>query len=254
MIKSLTIASTVIAVLVIAGGLYLALKGDSEEVPVAQENEPALTSAPAASETVKTPVPVSEPASATVTPSSGQQAELPPALLILGESLTFDQKVEGLKQVASEVCATGQSREVRLVFSEEEANQKAAELLAGNEIETDIPLEVIGVKVYFLDDNRVLAEVKASIASLKPTIKVETSVSLKDGEPEVEITRMSFGFIPLPGAVKEKLSLVARQQIDSIISSYRGEQMGCDGRIKLEFNDIEIKQAEASVTLTVRRI
>ena len=167
--------------------------------------------------------------------------------------LTFDQKIEGLRQAIDQVCATGRSKEVILVFSEAEANEQAEKLLATTEIETDIPLEVTGVKIYFEDDNRVKAEIKAVIYVFKPTIKMETRVSIRDGEPEIEITRLSFGFLPLPGLVKDKVEQIIRQNIDELKTRYSGGQMGGEGRINFEFTDIGIRQGEAMVTLTVRR-
>ncbi len=255
----LVIAVTVTAVgIILAGGYYLTLSGNPAEAPspsVEAPVEPASLPVPAPSEPATAPVPVpSEPASPPLTPPSGQiSVEPPEPPQEVNTSLTFDQKIEGLRQAIDQVCTTGLSQEVSLVFSEAEANEQAGKLLSTTEIETDIPLEVTGVKIYFEDDNRVKAEIKAVIYGFKPTIKTETSVGIRDGEPEIEITRLSFGFLPLPGLVKDKVEQIIMQKIDELKTRYSGSQMGCDGKINFEFTDIGISQGEVSVTLTLRR-
>lgn len=241
------IAGTVMAaVIVLAGGLYLT-SVTPVEVPLPPVQVPVETASPAA------PAP-SGPASPAVAPSSGQasvgsprpreEVELP---------LTLEQKIEGFRQAIDRVCASGQSQEVSLVFSEAEANEQAGKLLATTVIETDIPLEITGVKIYFKDDNRVLAEIRAAIYGIKATIKTETSVTIRDGEPALEITHLGFGFLPLPGLVKDKVAQIIRQKLDELKARYGSAQMSCEGNIKLEFTDIDIRQGEAALTLTIRR-
>jgi hypothetical protein len=245
------------AVFILAGGLYLTWSVNPAEVPSPPVEAPVETASPpvpAPSGTVSPPVPVpSGPASPPVTPPSGQIPAVPSQPHQEDKTpLTFDQKIEGLRQAIDQVCATGRSQEVILVFSEAEANEQAEKLLATTAIETDIPLEVTGVKIYFEDDDRVKAEIKAVIYVFKPTIKAETRVGIRDGEPEIEITRLSFGFLPLPG-LKDKVEQIIMQNIDELKTRYSGGQMGCEGRINFEFTDITISQGEATVTLTVRR-
>jgi len=194
-----------------------------------------------------------------VTPEPEEPVTLPgeaPGKLssrILGTGLSFEQKVEALKQIINEVSATGQRQEVRLVFSEEEANRQAAAMLSGTEINEDIPLEITSIKVYFIDDNRVLAEVKTVLPPFKPTVRVEIAVGVRDREPEVEVTRLGFGWLPLTGSVKEQMTLAIQRQIDEIVSRYGGAYAGNADGVLVELNDIKVRQGEVSVDITVRR-
>lgn len=237
MIKPFTVATIAVVAFIAIGAFYLCLSWDTERVLPWDTPPPAVI----------------DPGTALVTPLSGEPV-VPPPFRCLGVGLSFDQKVEALKQAIKEVSTTGLSQKVSLVFSEEEANQQAVALLTRTRIAADIPLEITGIKVHFLDKNRVVTEIKTVFPPFKPTIKTELNIGVSYGEPEVEIIRLSFGLLPLPNSVKERITLEMRRQIDDLIARYRGEQTGSAGSIRLEFNDIEVRQAEASTTITIRQI
>ncbi|GAG18095.1 unnamed protein product, partial [marine sediment metagenome] len=118
--------------------------------------------------------------------------------------LSFEQKMESLQKDIADVCATNESKEVTLVFSETEANNQAAKLLAQTEIPEDIPLEIESVYIDFQSDNNVLTEARSVIYNrFKVTIKVKAQVGIEDGKPEVKVTSISFGFVPLPKPLKD---------------------------------------------------
>ncbi len=166
----LIIISTVAVVLLISAGVaYPVLSNPSPTEPPPQVI--AITEQPAPPRESKPspeqPVPPGE---------SKPPSEQPP--------LTFEQKVEYLKKAIDAVCATGESKEVTIVFSETEANNQAAKLLAQAEIPEDIPLEIEGVHIDFQSDNNVLTEARSVIYNRnKVTIKIKTQVGIVEGKP-----------------------------------------------------------------------
>lgn len=166
--------------------------------------------------------------------------------------LSFEQKIESLKQAIANVCATGVSEELTLVFTETEANDQAAKLLATTEMPQDVPLEIESVHIDFQADNNVLVEVKTVIYSFKPTIKVKAQVGIEQGKPEVEISDISFGFIPLPKPLKDKIVDLITQKTDDLQSQFTEKGIGCDGKIDLEFTNLNVQQEKVTITVMIK--
>jgi len=168
--------------------------------------------------------------------------------------LSFEQKVEKIREAIADVCATGESREVTLVFTETEANDQAAKLLATAEIPADIPLEVESAHIDFQSDNNVLAEAKSVIYNwLKVTIKVTTHVSLEEGKPKIDITKVSFGFIPLPQPLRDRITGLMTQKIDDLLNQMTEAGIGCNGKVDFKFKDISIQQEKLTITVVIER-
>jgi len=177
------------------------------------------------------------------TPPSGQ----PPS--------SFEQKIENLREAIADVCATGESREVTVVFTETEANDQAAKRLAQTEIPEDIPLEVSSVRIDFQTDNNLLTEAETvAYGFIKFTIKVKAQVSIEAGKPRVDVTKVSFGFVPLPELLKDRITGLITQQIDGLLSQITGAQLGCNGKVALEFVDIATQESTVTVTMIVKRV
>jgi len=186
-----------------------------------------------------------EPPSTPNSPREGNPSTEPPPP-------SFEQKIESLKQAITNACATGASEELTLVFTEAEANEQAAKLLTKTEIPQDIPLEILGVHIDFQGDNNVLVEVKTAIYGLKPTIKVKARVGIELGKPEADVSDISFGFIPLPGPLKDKIVDLITQKTADLQSQFTEKGIGCDGKVDLEFISIDVQQEKATITVLIK--
>ena len=168
--------------------------------------------------------------------------------------LSFEQKLENLREAIADVCATGESREVTLVFTETEANEQAAKQLAQTEIPEDIPLEVSSVHIDFQTDNNLLTEAKTvAYGFIKFTIKVKAQIGIEEGKPRVDVTKISFGFVPLPKPLKDRITGLITQQIDGLLSQITGAELGCNGKVNIEFVDIAIQESTTTVTVIIKR-
>lgn len=169
---------------------------------------------------------------------------------------SLEEKIESLGQAIADVSATGESKEVTVVFTEAEFNDQAAKLLAQIEMPEDIPLEVKSVRIDFQADNNLVTEAETTTyvlgATVEITIKVKTHVGIKEGKPEVEITDVSFGFIPLPGALKDRIVAVITQKIDELLVQLTEAGVGGNGKVALEFKDINIQQEEMTITVIIK--
>jgi hypothetical protein len=167
---------------------------------------------------------------------------------------SVEQKVESVREAIADVCANGGSREVTLAFTETEANDQAAKLLATAEIPADIPLEVESVYIDFQSDNNVLVEAKSVIYDrMKVTIKVTTHVSIEEGKPKFDITKVSFGFVPLPQLLKDRITGLITQQIDDSLNQMTEAGIGCNGKVDFRFKDISIQPEELTITVVIER-
>lgn len=196
----------------------------------------------------------------TESPRLGAMSTEPPAQLREGTPPakqlppSFEQKIESLRDAIADVCATGGSREVTLVVTETEANDQAAKWLAMAEIPEGIPLEVQSIHIDFQTDNNLLTEAKTvAYGFIKVTIKVKARVGIEGGKPQVEVTRVSFGFVPLPKPLKDKIVVLITQQIDDLLSQVTEAEIDCNGKVNLEFTDISIQQEEVTVTVLIER-
>ena len=223
---------TVAALLIIAGVGYFILSNLSPPEPP--------TPSPAAAEP---PPPPSE--SAPPEPPAPVKESEPPAP-------SFEEKIEDFIKAMADVSASGESKEVTLVLTEAEVNQQAAMVLAQAEIPEDIPLEIKSVHLDLQADNNLVNEVETVTYGFEVTIKVKTKVGIKEGKPDVEITDVSFGFIPLPAAVKDKIVDFLKQKIDDSLVQLTETGIGGNGKVDLEFKDINVQEEDITITVIIK--
>ncbi len=211
----------IIVPLVLAGVVYILIGNPFSSAPTPEETAP--------------PAPVTEPP-----PPPG-----PPAPAI-------EEKVADFEQAVADVSATGESKEVTLVFTEAEVNQQAATVLTQVQIPEDIPVTVKGVYVDLQRDNNILTEVETVTYGVKVTIKVKTRVGISDGQPDVEVTDVNFGIVPLPETIKDSITDLIVQQLDTLMVQLTGEATGGDGKVELEFKEINIQEEEITITVIIK--
>jgi len=232
--SQLIIIGSAIGLLVLAGASYSLFTGDSTP------SEPPPPSPPPVSQ----PAPAEEVAPPPQLPPKPPPPKAPPP--------TSEQKIVSPQQAIADVCQSGESQKVTLVFTEAEANEQAAILLTQTEIPGDIPLEIESVHIDFQADNKVETEVKSVIYGVKATIKVKAKVSIKEGRPEVEITEVNFGFVLLPKPLKDKIIEFVSQKIDALLNQLTETEIGCEGKVDLEFTNIDIQESQVTISIIVK--
>ena len=115
----------------------------------------------------------------------------------------------------------------------------------------DIPLEIKSVHIDLQEENNLLTEMETVGYGFEFTIKVKTYLSVKEGKPDVQIDDISFGLIPVPGMVKEKIAAFMAQKVDSLMLELTETEIG-GKKIDLEFKDIKIQQEEMTVTVLIK--
>jgi len=223
------------AVIILAGAASLLFAGDSAPPTTPTPNPPPVTQSAMVGETATQPQPA---------PQTSPQPPPPP---------TFEEKIDRLKQAITDACHTGQSQPLTLPFTEAETNEQATKFLTRLKLPEDIPLEVKSIQIDFQADNNVAVEAKSVIYDkLKATIKANAHVSIKDGKPDVELTRVSFGFVRLPRAVRDKIIGLVPQKIEALLNYLAETETECRGKVNLEFTGITIGETEATVSVIAR--
>jgi len=189
------------------------------------------------------------PGATQTTPPPPKESKPPPAKQ---PAPSFEEKVENFMQAIADVSATGESKEVTLVFTEAEVNDQAAMLLAQVEIPEDIPSEVTGVHIDFQTGNNLVTEAETVTYGFPVTIKVKTQVGVKEGKPDVEITDVSFGFIPLPETIKDRIVAFITQKIDDLLVQLTESGIGGTGKVDLEFKEISTQQEELTINVIIK--
>jgi len=234
----LFIIGSVMAVIILAGAGSILFARDSAPPQTPPPTPPASPPSVSQSATVRETAPAPPPAPQT----SPQQ---PP--------LTFEEKIERLKQAITDACHTSKSRQLTLSFTEAETNEQATKFLTRLTLPEDIPLEVESIQIDFQADNNAAAEVKSVISGwFKATIKAKSHVSIKDGKPDVELTKVSFGIVPLPKAARDKIIGLVPQKIEALLYYLAETEAECQGKVNLEFTGITIQETEATVSVTAR--
>lgn len=185
-------------------------------------------------------------------PPSGQpvpaEGPAPPSL----DEAPIETGIDGLNNVVAEVYATGEPREVAIVITETEANNKAAELITTTEITADIPLEIESIHLDLQPDNMVLVEAQSALfGRLETTIRATTRVSIVEGKPRVEITRISFGFVPVPQALKDKIVSLVTENLDEFTAQLVTAGTSDSGKVSLELRGISIRQDDLTITAVI---
>jgi len=222
----LVITSLVIAgLLILAGVSYFLFHSPSPTEPPPQDTPPAEQPSP---------------------PKESKPIPEQPAL-------SFEQQIEDLKIAIASVCATGESKEVTLVVTETEVNDQATKLLTQVEVPEDIPLEIKSVHINFEANDSVIAEIKSDAYGFELTIKLRAQVSVEEGKPKVEVTDVSFGFIPLPQSIKDRIVVYITQEIEDLLSRMTETAISCNGTtVSLEFKDINVQQTKMTVTVIIK--
>ena len=168
-------------------------------------------------------------------------------------SPSLEQHVEDFITAIADVCASGESKEATLVVTETEANNQAAQMLAQAEIPEDISLEITSVHIDFEADNNVVAEIGSVLYGFKVTIKSRAHVGVEGGKPQVEVTDVSFGFIPLPQEIKDRAVVYITQEIDNLLRQLTERTIDCNGTtIGLELKEINVQPDKMTITVLIR--
>jgi len=229
----LVIIIAVVVLLIIAGVTYSILNNPPQPEPSPQGAAPAEPSPPAA--------PAAEP------PSPPKESPSP----ITTPAPSFEEKVENFMQAIADVSATGESKEVTLVFTEAEVNEQAAKLLSQVEMPEDIPIEIRSVYIDLKADNNIVAEVETVTYDIGVTIKVKTQVGVKEGKPDVEVTDVSFGNPLLDALLKDRITALITQKIDDLLVQLTEAEIGGDG-VASEFKDINTQEEEVTITVIIK--
>ncbi len=226
--RHLVITSTVTVLLILSVGVAYPILNN----PTPAEPAPQVTA------------PVEQPAPPVESKPPPAPAPPPP---------TFEQKIENFNEAIAEVFDTGERKEITLAFTEAEVNEQAAKLLAHIEMPADIPLEIEAVDIDFQADNKVITEARSIIYDrFKVTIKAKAQVSIEEGEPEVEVTSISFGFVPLPKSLRDRIVALGMQKVDAVQAQLTRAGAGGNGKVDLEFTNINIQESNISATLLVK--
>ncbi len=185
-------------------------------------------------------------------PPSGQTVPAEGPVLPSPDEAPIETGIDGLSNVIAEVYATGEPREVAIVITETEANSKAAELITIVEIPADIPLKIESVYLDLQPDNGVLVEAQSALfGRLKTTIRATTRVSTVEGKPRVEITKISFGFVPVPQALKERIVSLVTENLDDFVAQLVTAGTSDSGEVSLELRGISIRQDDLTITAVI---
>ena len=217
----------VVVLLVIAGATYFILSNPSPDEPAPSAPAPAAPAAESPLPPEVSPPPVTKPAPG------------------------FEGKVEQFIKDVVDVMATGESKEVTLVFTEAEINEQAAKILVQTEMPADIPLEIKSIYIDLQADNNLVTELGTVSYGFEFTIEVKTHIGAKEGKPDVEITDVSFGLIPLPGMAKDRITAFIGEKIDTLMVQLTEAEVGGEG-VDIEFKDIRVQPGEMAVTLLIK--
>jgi len=238
------ISITVAALLIIAGAGYFIFNNLS--IPAIPE-PPQPAPSPAAAEPTPPPrenAPPPEPAVQGIENEPPTKQPIP----------SFEEKIENFKQAIADVYATGESKEVTLVFTEAEINQQAGKRVTQFEMPGDIPLEVKSVHIDLQTDNNLVTKVGATSYGIEVTIDTKTKVGVKEGKPSVEVTDISSGNPLLDAILKDKFIELITQKTDDLLVQLIESEAGSSGKVDLEFTDITIQQEEITFTIMIKPI
>jgi len=186
------------------------------------------------------------------TPASGQPAPVEEPTSPSPDEAPIEPGIDGLNNAIAEVITTGEPREVVIVITETEANNKATELLPTIEIPADIPLEIESIHLDLQPDNIVLVESQGTLSGrLKTTIRATTQVSIVESKPRVEITRISFSFVPVPQALKDKMVSLITEKLDDFVAQLITAGNSDGGEVSLVFRDISIREDDLTVAAVI---
>ena len=197
------------------------------------------------------PTPATTEVAAPAEPLAAPENITPPAQ---ESAPNFEDKLARFRQTITDVATTGESQQITLVFTEAEVNDQAAKVLAQTEIPEDIPLEVNSIHIDLQPGNNLLTEAKTVVLGLGVTLKAKTQVSLKEGKPEITVSDVSFGFVPLPGAVKDKIVAFIVQKTDDVLGQLTGVALSDKGEVDLEFKEVNVQEENITITVLIKKV
>ncbi len=160
--------------------------------------------------------------------------------------MSFEQKIDKIKQAISEASTTRATKEVTVTFTEAEANEQVPNLLTQVK---NVPLEIKSARIDFLSDNTLLTEIEVTNFNVK--IRVKSRVSVRDGQPAIEVTDINFGIFPLPDSIKQSLADLVRQKTGELLTQLSTAGLG-DGKLDIVFTDIKTREQDVSVTMLIK--
>ena len=235
---TIIISITAIVLVLIGGGYFVVSNFFSSEPPPEDETPAEPPPTPTAPPKESVPSPPAPPKESAPPPEPS-----PP---------DYEEKVTDFRQTVADVLASGESQEVTLVFTEAEINDQAAIMLARTEIPEDIPLEIKSIHIDLQPDNNLLIEAKTTILGFGVTLKATGQVSIREGKPKVDITKVSFGAIPIPGAIKDAVVKFITQRTDELMVQLTQATAGGEG-IDLEFKEITTQEDKVTITVLVKK-
>jgi hypothetical protein len=244
----LTIIISITAiVLVLIGGGYFVVSNFFTSEPPPEDETPAEP--PATSETIPPASPAPPKESVPSPPTPPKESAPPPE----PSAQSVEEKVADFGQTVTDVYASGESQEMTLVFTEDEVNDQAAIMLAQTEIPEDIPLEIKSIHIDLQPDNNLLVEAKTTILGFGATLKATSRVSISEGKPKVDITKVSFGAILIPAAIKDAVVKFITQRTDEMMVQSTQATVGGAG-IDLEFKEITTQEDKVTITVLVKKV
>ncbi len=200
------------------------------------EREAAFTTAPIPQpQPAPTPAPTPAPASAPVPAPSGS---------------SFEGKLKSLEQTVNQVRTTGQAQEVTIVLTEAEVNDQATKTLAQSPQPPDSPFKVLSVRVDLKPDNNLNAELQAQAMGFNVPIKVGLNAGVKEGKPDVKITGINFGMLPVPQTMKDQIAAAIAQNINDLVVQMT--QGGVGGGVAFEFKSITIRESDMTIVALIK--
>ncbi len=194
----------------------------------------------------KPPPPPSAPATEPPPPpaESEPMPEQPPP--------SIEPKIEELLKAMADVSATGESKEITLVFTEDEINDQAAILVTQFEMPPDVPAEIKSLHIDLQAENNLVAEMRAAAFGIEIPIKVRASIRVEESKLKVEITSVDFGAVPLPQSVKDSFVAAITQKIDEALVQLTESGAGVDGKVAFEFKDIAVQPETVTITVVIK--
>jgi len=236
------IISITAIVLVLIGGGYFVVSNFFTSEPPPEDETPTELPAP--------PAPPAPPEESLPSPPTLPKESAPPPE---PSAQSVEEKVAEFGQTVADVYASGESQQVTLVFTEDEVNDQAAVMIAQTEIPEDIPLEIKSINIDLQPDNNLLVEAKTTILGFGVTLKATSQVSIRDGKPKVDITKVSFGALPIPGAIKDTVVKFITQRTNELMVQLTRATAGGDG-IDLEFKEITTQEDKVTITVLVKKV
>ena len=100
-----------------------------------------------------------------------------------------------------------------------------------------IPIKSRIAEIEFVPD-RVLAVIDAKVYGFEIKVAIATKVEVEDGKPKITVEEVNIGKLPLPAAIKKRISELISQKIESLLPD-----------LPLKLEDIRITEEQFIVRL-----